>query len=238
MGNTQTLFFLLNIAFCHWKWKLQWTPIWSHHFVFVRSWKGLVIHDLKIILLIVLLEEEYKKSIAKMLRIQEKDGKTRGKCSMYILEVLCILSLKEKRKLIFSHLWKKRIKRNKAFEPKSAISGIHRALLEACDSPWVEKIMSLSRKDQQWADFSPMLQTPVTRQWPSRLCRRKIGQSQNTDWFSSLLPKSRWNYPYITSSQEFWINCLSPNLSLLVAMVSCSLISNLNLICRMRSPSV
>lgn len=116
-----------------------------------------------------------------MLRIQGKDGKTTGKYSMYILEVLCVLSLKEKRKLIFSHLWKKRIKRNKALEPKSAISGIHRALLEACDSPCIEKIMSLPRKDQEWADFSYMLQIPVTIQWPSRLCRRKIGQSQNRD---------------------------------------------------------
>lgn len=63
-GDTQTLFFLLNIAFHHWEWKFQWTPIQSHHFIFVRSWKGLVIHDPKIILLIVFLEEEYKKSTA------------------------------------------------------------------------------------------------------------------------------------------------------------------------------
>lgn len=51
-----------------------------------------------------------------MLRIQGKDGKIRGKCSMYILEVLWVLSLKDKKKnqLIFNHLQKKRIKRNKA----------------------------------------------------------------------------------------------------------------------------
>lgn len=160
-------------------------PVSSFHIC--KLSKGLIIYDLKMILLIVLWQEEYRRSITQDICDSGKRWEiNKEKNETYTLELLWVLSLKEKGKLSLIICKRKELKETRSLAQKP-LSPLSTGSIRSHDNPCVEKIMSLSRKDQQWADFSHMLQTPVTRQWLSRLCRRKIGKSRKQRLISSFI---------------------------------------------------
>lgn len=113
---------------------------------------------------------------------------------VHIRNPLGSVSEREKKNLSLINCERKELKRNKVFDPIFSYLHHSQGSIRTCDSPWVEKIVSLPTEDQQWADFPRVPQIPVTRQWLSRLCRRKIGK-----W-----SKQRLIFFFITKKQMKW----------------------------------